>query len=575
MTAVRRAREPVEAKGPAAYAALDVLEEPVRPPSARDLRKDALAALPGAVGSVPDGMAAGVLAGINPIHGIYASIAGPVAGGLTAGTQLMAVTTTSAAALATGSAVAGVDADERGSAVALLTLIAGALMVGAGIARLGRYTHFVAHSVMIGFLTGVAVNIVLGQLPDLLGASAEGPFALAKAADVVLHPGRIDLASALTGAGALVLLVLAARFGLTSVGALLALVLPTLGLAAAGATGVARVEDSGAIPGGFPTPALPDLGAVTPALLTGAAAVAAIVLVQGAGVRESAPNPSGRAASVDRDFLAQGAGNLAAGLLRGMPVGGSVGQTAMNVAAGARSRWVNVLSGLWLLLIVVAVAGIVGRVPLPTLAAVLVFAAAGSLRLPDILTITRTSSQSAVALVATFVATLLLPVAIAVGVGVALSLMLQLNREAVDLRVVELQPLGDERFLERPVPAVLADHGVTLLEVYGSLLFAGARTLQLLLPDPAGSEGAAVVVRLRGRVSLGATFAVVISDYAHRLDAAGGRLFLSGLDPALHSQLARTGALPSGAFDASPLLGESTSQAYAAAQDWASASAPE
>ena len=190
------------------------------------------------------------------------------------------------------------------------------------------------------------------------------------------------------------------------------------------------------------------------------------------------------------------------------------------------------------------------------------------MRTHQIATVARASSQSAVALGATFVATLLLPVAVAVGIGVVLSLLLQLNREAVDLRVVRLARLPDGRLEEGPAPARLASHEVALLEVYGSLLFAGARTLQSHLPDPAGSERAAVVIRLRGRVQLGATFAVVVEDYARRLQAAGGRLFLSGLDPALEDQLERTGTLPASAFRATSIVGESTAAAYEAASAW-------
>ena len=95
-------------------------------------------------------MAASVLAGINPIHGLYACIAGPIAGGLTASAKRMMITTTSASALAAGSALQSVPADKRDKAVLLLTLMAGLVMLAAGIARLGRYTRFVSHSVMMG-----------------------------------------------------------------------------------------------------------------------------------------------------------------------------------------------------------------------------------------------------------------------------------------------------------------------------------------------------------------------------------------------------------------------------------------
>src|SRR3954463_15235690 len=94
-----------------------------------NVRADVVAGLPGAISSVPDGMATAVLVGVNPIHGLYASFAGPVAGGLASSSRLMVITTTSASALAAGSALAGVNSADRPAALILLTLIAGVAMI--------------------------------------------------------------------------------------------------------------------------------------------------------------------------------------------------------------------------------------------------------------------------------------------------------------------------------------------------------------------------------------------------------------------------------------------------------------
>ncbi|HZE17455.1 MAG TPA: SulP family inorganic anion transporter, partial [Mycobacterium sp.] len=397
-------------------------------PELGTLRRDAVAGIPGAIGSVPDGMASAVLVGVNPVYGLYASIAGPIGGGLAVSTRLMVVTTTTAAALAAGSALNGFSGTERPEALFLLTAVAGVMMIAAGLFRLGRYTRFVSVSVLTGFLTGVAVNIILGQLADLLGSPQKGSPAVVKAWNVLTHPGGISLVAAAVGVGALLLIVVLSRTRLASVASLVALIVPTL--LSLGAGGVVRVENSGKIPTGIPSPHLPQLSLLsTLQLVAGAAAVTVIVLVQGTGVAEAAPNPDGSPSDSNRDFIGQGIGNIAAGMLRGQPVGGSVGQTALNLAAGARSRWASIFSGIWLLLILVVFSGVVGKVPLPTLAAVLTFAAASSLRVRRIATVLRTGLGSRAAFIATLGATLFLPVAVAVGIGVALSLVLQLSQE--------------------------------------------------------------------------------------------------------------------------------------------------
>jgi sulfate permease, SulP family len=540
-------------------------------PDRRTLKSDAIAGVPGAIGSVPDGMACAVLTGVNPIHGLYAAFAGPTAGGLTASTRLMVITTTGASALAAGSAIQSLDPADRSAGLFVIVAAAGALMIAAGLLRLGRYTRFVSVSVMIGFLTGVAANIVLGQLPDLAGAEAEGSTSLAKAIDLITHPGRIESASLLVGLSALAIFALLAQTRISPFASVAALAIPTL--LTLGVSSILRVDDVGDIPQGVPIPHLPDFGLLfSVSVITGALSIAAIVLVQGAGVSEAAPNPDGSMSDPNRDFIAQGAGNVASGLFRGIPVGGSVGQTALNVASGARTRWASIFAGIWMVAILVAFSGIVGRVAMPTLAAVLIYAAIGSIRVGGIETVFRTGRTSQIAIVTTFLATLFLSIPEAVGIGVALSLLLQLNREALDLAVVELVPRLDGRFDERPAPMRLRSRDVTLLDVYGSLYYAGSRTLQVKLPDPAGTEAPVVVLRLRGRTALGATAFVVLAAYADRVQEAGGRLFLSGVDPGLFQQLQRARRVDVDGkvhvFEATRVVGESSAEAYRQAQAW-------
>jgi SulP family sulfate permease len=541
-------------------------------PEPGTLRQDLVAGVPGAISSVPDGMAASVLAGVSPVHGLYASIFGPVGGGLTSSTRLMVITTTSAAALAAGSAVAGVPEADRARSLFLLTVIAGVLMVLAGALRLGRYTRFVPHSVMIGFLSGVSVNIVLGQLPDLVGAKASGPYPLAKAWDLLLNLDGVDLGAAAAGLAALVLLVTLGWTRLAPYSALVALIIPSVVVTIWGSDSIQLVRDVGDIPQGLPLPALPHLADLSFTLIVGALSVTVLVLVQGAGVSEAAPNPDKSRSDPNQDFVAEGVGNVLSGVFRGQPVGGSVGQTALNVSAGARGRWAAIFSGVWMVVILVIFSGVVGDVVMSTLAAVLIVAAVGSLRTGVVRAILRTGRISQIAVIATFVATLFLPVAAAVGLGLVLSLLMQLNQDAQDLRVVQLVPDPGGHFVEHPAPVGLESRHVVLLDVYGSLYYAGARTLQVRLPDPGQSEYPAVVLRLRGRAMLGSTSYAVLADYAQRLDSVGGRLYISGIDQALLDQLRRNRTVESGGnvlvFEATETIGEASLDAYHMAQAW-------
>lgn len=150
----------------------------------------------------------------------------------------------------------------------------------------------------------------------------DDPLRVAMAAVLQPYPWRrrIDGASLAAGLTALAVLVLLSRTRPRNLAAPAALVVPTAGLLLVHNQSVAQVKDSGEIPRGLPLPHLPDLTVLSLPVVTAAVSIAVIVLVQGAGVAESAPNPDGSRADMNGDFAAQGAGNLASGLFRGIPV---------------------------------------------------------------------------------------------------------------------------------------------------------------------------------------------------------------------------------------------------------------
>lgn len=535
------------------------------------IRRDGIAGLTVAIASVPGGMAGGLLAGVNPIYGLYASMVGPIVGGLLASTQLMVINNTSAVSLVAGQALVGVAADQRDSNLFLMVVLAGVFAIVFGLLGFGRMTRFVSYSVMTGFLVGIAVVLILSQLPTVVGYKVEGANRITQTLDLLSRLDEVKFValglSALTAA----LIFLLQRTRLRSFGGLLAIAAPTALVVLFNLEDVQIVRDVGTIPGGIPMPVLPAL-ADTLEVLTGAMSVAVIVLVQGAGVSQSVPNPDGSRSRASRDFIAQGAANVAAGLFQGLPVGGSLGATALNVASGASRRWAAVFAGLWMAVIMIGFPGLVARVTMPALAALLILAGIQSIKPRDVCSVWQAGWPSRLAAVVTFTATLFLPIQVAVGVGVVLSALLYVSESSTDVSVVELVERPDGHVEERQPPKQLPSQEETVLSIYGHLFFAGARTLERLLPTPRGSRSPAVVLRLRGRTHFDATFVEVLAGYAQQLREVEGKLYLTGVNEKAHRQLEHSSKLhlsgPVESYKATAVLGESTRAARADAVAW-------
>ena len=541
-------------------------------PSGASLRRDGLAGLSSAISNVPDGMANGVLVGVNPVYGLYATMLGPGAGGLFSSTQLMMITTTAAASLSTSQALGDLQAEARANALFIMVIVVGAFQVLLGLLGMGRLIRFVSYSVTTGFLSGVSVLLILNQLPTVTGYAATGSNRITQTINLLRNLGQINLLSLVLALLTLALAVLLPRTPLSNLGRLVAIVIPSVLVALFNLNSVEIVRDVGQIPHGIPTPVLPSLSGVTADVLTGGLAVAVVILVQGAGVSQSVPNPDGSRRSTSRDFIAQGAGNIASGFFRGLPVGGSLSATALNVIYGARTRWAVVFAGVWMALIVLIIPGVVSYIAMPALGALLILAGASSIKLREIRSIWNTGWSPRVASITTFLAALFLSIQAAVGIGVALSALLYVNRSSTDISVVELVKRPDGQIEERAPPRHLPSNAVTVLDVYGHLFYAGARTLERLLPTPRGAQKPVVILRLRGLTSVGATLLEVLANYADKLEEVNGRLYLSGISERVHDQIIRTGKLhlsgPVHAYEATPIRGQSTRQAVADAQTW-------
>ena len=545
------------------------------------LASDLVAALTFAVVNVPQAMGHALLATVNPVLGIFTLMVAVPVGAIFNSSVFMNVSSTAALSVAAGVVLLEFPADRKGEALVVLVLLVGVIQLLAGLFRLGFLVRFVSNAVMTGFLNGVAVLIILGQLSDLTGYASQFSNRVAQALDLLLRINQIDLRISLIGLLTLGLIVLLLRterlqrfaFIIAIAAAtvlLVALTVPALPSAAAFAA-VPTVGDVASIPRALPRLALPDVSLV-PALLLPALSVAVIGLVQGAGVSQGTPNPDGRYPDVSRDFFGQGAANLATSLASGIPAGGSVSGTALIVSAGARSRWANLFVGVFVAAIVLLAAPLVELVPMPALAALLIVAGFQGLRIPQALIAWQTGRISKIVMAVTFVATLVVPLQFAVLFGMALSIVLHVFRQSNKVVVTEwvLQPEGFP--LERLPPRRLPSHRLTVLHVYGSLFFAAAKSMEEMLPEVADTTRAVVAINLRGKSEIGSTFVTVLQRYCEALRAHDSRLMLVGVDPIVRDQLAKTGVLMSigaeNVFVATPQLGEALNQAVAEANAW-------
>lgn len=539
------------------------------------LGADARAGVVLGVESVPDGLASGLLAGVNPVSGLYAYLFGMVGGALFTGSTYMAVQSTGAMAVVVADVDLGSRADPERS-LYTLALVTGVVMIAAGAAGLARLLRFVSTSVMTGFITAVGVNIVLGQLGNFTGYQAPGEGRLARVLGLLLALGRIDPASTAVGILTVALILVLRRTRLRSLG-LVAAVVAGSGLAALfGAFGapVQRLHDIVAVPRSLPMPVLPVFSEI-PELLVPALSLAFVGLVQGAGVSAGVPNPDGSRPDPSRDFVGQGAGNITAALFQGMPVGGSMSASSLLAEAGARTRLAALFAGVVMGAVILLLGGLIGYVAMPALAGLLIVVGAGSVRPAQVLSVARTGAVQLAVMATTFVLTLVVPLQYAVLVGIGLSIVLHVVRQSSRPRMRQLQLVDGRRVRETAPPEEVPGGQVIVLQPYGSIFFAAAPALEAQLPAVrGGSAGSVVILRLRGVDDAGATFIDVLSRFAAALRRRGSRLMLVTDNSRIYRQLRVTGAMDAlgedGFYAGDEWVGRALRRAYRDATDWVS-----
>ena len=541
-------------------------------PNQSTFRHDASAGLVLGLQSVPDGLATGLLAGVNPLAGLYGYMVGTVSGAFSTSSSFMAVQGTGAMAMLVADVAVLRDSSSPSRALVTLSLLTGIAMLVAGLLKLGSMLRFVSNAVMVGFINAVGVNIVLGQLANLTGYSADGPNRVVRAVNTFLHPGLLDGRTLAVGLSTVALIVVLERTPLRSLGLVVAVIATSASVHLLGWEQVATLNDLGVTLSGLPRPELPLLS-VVPALLVPAVSLAFVGLVQGAGISANFLNADGTYPDPSRDFLGQGVANVASGLLQGMPVGGSVSASALNKEAGAESRWSLVVASIVMAVVVVGFGSVVGQVAMPALAGLLILIGIRTVKPADMASVWRTGPVQKAVLAVTFLLTMVIPLQYAVLAGVGLSVLLHVIRQSNQVTVRRRVRNKSGQLVEVDPPAELPAHEVIVLQPYGSLFFAAAPIFLAALPAVGpGSTGSVVILRLRGRTDLGTTFMDALRRYAESLGDAGSRLFIVSANERIIEQLTVTGITDvigaNGIYPGDERVGATVARAEADAASW-------
>ncbi|WNM25422.1 SulP family inorganic anion transporter [Demequina capsici] len=501
----------------------------------RTWRGDLLAGLSVGVVALPLALAFGVSSGAGAEAGLITAIVAGVVAAVFGGSHIQVSGPTGAMVVV----LAPVLAQHGVSALALVTVMAGILVVAAGIARLGRLVGLIPWPVIEGFTLGIAIIIFLQQVPAAVGlAHAESGVKAWKAAiDAVIGADWGVAWHSLAIVVAVGALMRAWPRLTTAVpGAIVAIVLATVGVALLGSS----VPTIGELPAGLPAPALPawDLDTLRQ-LAAPAAAVAALAAIESllsARVAHTYTDVEG--ADADRELVGQGLASIASGMFGGMPATGAIARTAVNVRSGARTRVSAVTHSLVLLLIVVAMSGLVARVPLGALAGVLMATAVSMVRPAVVRSVTRASRPDALLFVMTALITVSVDLIYAIVIGMAVAALFALRSVA--------NAAGVHRE-ELPGPSFPGDERIALLRIDGALFFGAAdRVLERVARV---NDVEVVILRMSQIRLLDATGAQVLGEVVSALERRGVTVLIKGVQDRHLALLEHAGTLAALADD--------------------------
>jgi high affinity sulfate transporter 1 len=353
------------------------------------LRNDLVAGLVLTTMLVPVGIAYAEASGVPGIYGLYATIVPLLAYALFGPSRILVLGPDSSLAAVILAVVVPLSAGDPERAIAIaamMAIVSGAICIAAGFARLGFITELLSKPIRYGYMNGIALTVLLSQIPKLLGfkVDAQGPLRQAWAILEQIAAGRTNLVALAIGGGALALiLVLKRRPRLP--GILIAVVAATLIVAALDLGASAGLSVLGALPQGLPTLAIPvpRFGDLVP-VLTGGAAVALVSFADTSVLSRAYAARLRTPVDPNQEMVGLGAANLAAGLFQGFPISSSSSRTPVAEAAGAKTQLTSVVGAAAIAVLLLVAPNLLQYLPNTALAAVVISSAIGLIEIADL-----------------------------------------------------------------------------------------------------------------------------------------------------------------------------------------------
>ena len=502
---------------------------------AEDFRHDLLAGLSVAAVALPVALAYAQLAGFDPAVGLYSSILPLVAYALFGTSRQLIVNPDAAVCAMIAAAVvplAGGDEQLYWSLAVTITFLAGLFCIAASFLRLGAMADFLSKPILIGYLNGVAINIVSGQLGKVLGFSIEAKRIIPQFIEIVSKLSQIHLATLAVGAACLVMLFGMARLVPRWPAALITLIVAGAAVALFGLDryGVAIL---GPIPAGLPPLRFPSFPPDdTPSLLGSAAGLALVMFSSGMLSARSFAAKGGYEIDADRELAAFGAANLASAVSQGFAVTGADSRTAVAASSGGRTQVTGLVTAATIAIVLLFLTGPLRYIPITALGAMLIYASLSLFDVRDLKQIWRIDRiEVGLAVVTTLGVVALGAInGILIAVGLALIRFVQMTARPKDEILGAVDGLSGLHSIERH-PTARTFPGVMLYRFNAPLTFFNAdyfKTRVLALAETAGPGLRWFVVDAIPISRIDLTGLYVVRDLRQRLEARGTVLLFAG-----------------------------------------------